>query len=146
MSNNLRLRVPAHKGDVSWQSSLTSFLQVSPRRSTTLFATHAAGLTLRVGDVAASSGCAMNDGDGRLYRNVTIGELDDGEVARVTDYGGRTDLDPGEATGDNWSARHAGGALRFSACVRSTQHGTRAGLDLAQARAAPVVVTAGWPF
>lgn len=29
-----------------------------------------------------------NYGDGRLYRNVTIGELSDGEVVRVTDYWG----------------------------------------------------------
>jgi len=29
-----------------------------------------------------------NYGDGRLYRNVTIGELVDGEVVRVTDYWG----------------------------------------------------------
>ncbi len=29
-----------------------------------------------------------NYGDGRLYRNVTIGELADGEVVRVTDYWG----------------------------------------------------------
>ena len=29
-----------------------------------------------------------NYGDGRLYRNVTIGELEDGEVVRVTDYWG----------------------------------------------------------
>jgi hypothetical protein len=27
-------------------------------------------------------------GDGRLYRNVTIGELKDGEAVRVTDYWG----------------------------------------------------------
>jgi hypothetical protein len=27
-------------------------------------------------------------GDGRLYRNVTIGELENGEVVRVTDYWG----------------------------------------------------------
>ncbi len=27
-------------------------------------------------------------GDGRLYRNVTIGELKDGEAIRVTDYWG----------------------------------------------------------
>jgi hypothetical protein len=27
-------------------------------------------------------------GDGRLYRNVTIGELEDGEAVRVTDYWG----------------------------------------------------------
>jgi hypothetical protein len=27
-------------------------------------------------------------GDGRVYRNVTIGELDQGEVVRVTDYWG----------------------------------------------------------
>jgi hypothetical protein len=29
-----------------------------------------------------------NYGDGRLYRNVTIGEIADGEVVRVTDYWG----------------------------------------------------------
>ena len=29
-----------------------------------------------------------NYGDGRLYRNVTIGELSEGEVVRVTDYWG----------------------------------------------------------
>jgi hypothetical protein len=27
-------------------------------------------------------------GDGRVYRNVTIGELKDGEVFRITDYWG----------------------------------------------------------
>jgi hypothetical protein len=29
-----------------------------------------------------------NYGDGRLYRNVTIGELEDGKAIRVTDYWG----------------------------------------------------------
>ena len=29
-----------------------------------------------------------NYGDGRLYRNVTIGELENGEAVRVTDYWG----------------------------------------------------------
>jgi hypothetical protein len=29
-----------------------------------------------------------NYGDGRLYRNVTIGELEDGKAVRVTDYWG----------------------------------------------------------
>ena len=29
-----------------------------------------------------------NYGDGRLYRNVTIGELENGEVTKVTDYWG----------------------------------------------------------
>jgi hypothetical protein len=31
---------------------------------------------------------SCNYGDGRLYRNVTIGELAHGEVVRVTDYWG----------------------------------------------------------
>ena len=35
-----------------------------------------------------------NYGDGRLYRNVTIGELDDGEVARITDYWGEPTVTP----------------------------------------------------
>ena len=33
-------------------------------------------------------------GTGRLYRNVTIGELDEGEVARVTDYRGEPTATP----------------------------------------------------
>ena len=32
-----------------------------------------------------------DDGDGRLYRNVTIGELEDGKVVRVTDDWGADD-------------------------------------------------------
>jgi hypothetical protein len=51
------------------------------------------GLTLEVGrrlqwdDVIVVEWTA-NYGDGRLYRNVTIGELRDGEAVRVTDYWG----------------------------------------------------------
>ncbi len=33
-------------------------------------------------------------GDGRLYRNVTIGELEDGEAVRVTDYWGEPTATP----------------------------------------------------
>ena len=33
-------------------------------------------------------------GDGRVYRNVTIGELHEGEVVRVTDYWGEPILPP----------------------------------------------------
>jgi hypothetical protein len=36
-----------------------------------------------------------NYGDGRLYRNVTIGELENGEVVRVTDYWGEPTQTPG---------------------------------------------------
>lgn len=35
-----------------------------------------------------------NYGDGRLYRNVTIGELEDGEAVRVTDYWGEPTTTP----------------------------------------------------
>ncbi len=35
-----------------------------------------------------------NYGDGRLYRNVTIGEMHDGEVVRVTDYWGEPTSTP----------------------------------------------------
>ncbi len=35
-----------------------------------------------------------NYGDGRLYRNVTIGELRDGEAVRVTDYWGEPTSTP----------------------------------------------------
>ena len=51
------------------------------------------GWRLHVGDVVAVE-WMCNYGDGRLYRNVTIGELDDGEVARVTDYWGEPTVTP----------------------------------------------------
>ena len=35
-----------------------------------------------------------NYGDGRLFRNVTIGELEDGEAVRVTDYWGEPTTTP----------------------------------------------------
>ena len=35
-----------------------------------------------------------NYGDGRLYRNVTIGELEDGQAVRVTDYWGEPTVTP----------------------------------------------------
>ena len=35
-----------------------------------------------------------NYGDGRLYRNVTIGELEDGRAVRVTDYWGEPTSTP----------------------------------------------------
>ena len=35
-----------------------------------------------------------NYGDGRLYRNVTIGELENGEAVRVTDYWGEPTTTP----------------------------------------------------
>ena|SRR5215203_4878646 len=35
-----------------------------------------------------------NYGDGRLYRNVTIGELEDGQAVRVTDYWGEPSVTP----------------------------------------------------
>src|SRR5882757_5541029 len=35
-----------------------------------------------------------NYGDGRLYRNVTIGELEHGEVVRITDYWGEPTTTP----------------------------------------------------
>ena len=41
----------------------------------------------RLGDVVVVE-WTCNYGDGRLYRNVTIGELEDGAVGRVTDYWG----------------------------------------------------------
>jgi hypothetical protein len=45
------------------------------------------GRRLRLGDVVVVEWTA-NYGDGRLYRNVTIGELQDGKAVRVTDYWG----------------------------------------------------------
>jgi hypothetical protein len=56
-------------------------------------------LTLEVGrrlqlDDAVVVEWTANYGDGRLYRNVTIGELEDGEAVRVTDYWGEPTVTP----------------------------------------------------
>ena len=51
------------------------------------------GRRLRLGDVVVVEWTA-NYGDGRLYRNVTIGELQDGEAVRVTDYWGEPTVTP----------------------------------------------------
>jgi hypothetical protein len=45
------------------------------------------GRRLRLADVVVVE-WTCNYGDGRLYRNVTIGELKDGKAVRVTDYWG----------------------------------------------------------
>jgi hypothetical protein len=45
------------------------------------------GRRLRLDDVVVVE-WTCDYGDGRLYRNVTIGELEDGEAVRVTDYWG----------------------------------------------------------
>src|SRR5262245_44474960 len=49
--------------------------------------TLAVGRRLQLDDVVVVE-WTCNYGDGRLYRNVTIGEVQDGEVVRVTDYWG----------------------------------------------------------
>ena len=51
------------------------------------------GRRLHLGDVVVVE-WTCNYGDGRLYRNVTIGELEDGEVVRVTDYWGEPTATP----------------------------------------------------
>jgi hypothetical protein len=56
-------------------------------------------LTLEVGrrlhlDDAVVVEWTCNYGDGRLYRNVTIGELENGEAVRVTDYWGEPTVTP----------------------------------------------------
>ena len=45
------------------------------------------GRRLRLGDVVVVE-WTCNYGDGRHYRNVTIGELEEGRAVRVTDYWG----------------------------------------------------------
>ena len=45
------------------------------------------GRRIQLGDVVVVE-WTCNYGDGRLYRNVTIGELEHGEAVRVTDYWG----------------------------------------------------------
>ena len=51
------------------------------------------GRRIHLGDVIVVE-WTCNYGDGRLYRNVTIGELEDGEVVRVTDYWGEPTATP----------------------------------------------------
>ena len=45
------------------------------------------GRRLRLGDVVVAE-WSCDYGDGRMYRNVTIGELEGGRVVRITDYWG----------------------------------------------------------
>jgi hypothetical protein len=51
------------------------------------------GRRLRLDDVVVVEWTA-NYGDGRLFRNVTIGELRDGRAVRVTDYWGEPTATP----------------------------------------------------
>ncbi len=51
------------------------------------------GRRLQLEDVVVVEWTA-NYGDGRLYRNVTIGELEDGQAVRVTDYWGEPTSTP----------------------------------------------------
>jgi hypothetical protein len=51
------------------------------------------GRRLRLGDTIVVE-WTCDYGDGRLYRNVTIGELQDGEAIRVTDYWGEPTTTP----------------------------------------------------
>ena len=56
-----------------------------------------------------------NYGDGRLYRNVTIAELKDGQAVRVTDYWGEPTVTP------EWRrSLQVRGARRFSGPARRT--------------------------
>ena len=51
------------------------------------------GRRLQLDDVVVVE-WTCNYGDGRLYRNVTIGELEDGKAVRVTDYWGEPTVTP----------------------------------------------------
>ena len=51
------------------------------------------GRRLHLNDVVVVE-WTCNYGDGRLYRNVTIGELENGEAVRVTDYWGEPTVTP----------------------------------------------------
>ncbi len=51
------------------------------------------GRRLRIDDVIVVE-WTCDYGDGRLYRNVTIGELEDGEAVQVTDYWGEPTTTP----------------------------------------------------
>ena len=51
------------------------------------------GRRLRLDDVIVVE-WTCDYGDGRLYRNVTIGELEDGRAVRITDYWGEPTVTP----------------------------------------------------
>ncbi len=51
------------------------------------------GRRLRLNDVVVVE-WTCDYGDGQLYRNVTIGELEDGKAVRVTDYWGAPTVTP----------------------------------------------------
>jgi hypothetical protein len=51
------------------------------------------GRRLRLGDTVIAE-WTCDYGDGRLYRNVTIGELENGQAVRVTDYWGEPTRTP----------------------------------------------------
>ena len=53
----------------------------------------AVGRRLQLGDVVVVE-WTCDYGDGRLYRNVTIGELEGGQAVRVTDYWGEPTTTP----------------------------------------------------
>src|SRR6266516_982458 len=63
--------------------------QTAHRRSGIAFSRAQLGITRRhaCGDVVVVE-WSSDYGDGRVYRNVSIGEMKDGRVIRVTDYGG----------------------------------------------------------
>jgi hypothetical protein len=64
------------------------------------------GRRLQLDDVVVVEWTA-NYGDGRLYRNVTIGELEDGQAVRVTDYWRRAHRDTRMAPTPDRSTRNA---------------------------------------
>ena len=51
------------------------------------------GRRIQLGNVVVAE-WTCNYGDGRLFRNVTIGELEDGQAVRVTDYWGEPATTP----------------------------------------------------
>jgi hypothetical protein len=56
------------------------------------------GRRLQLGDDVVVVEWTSDYGDGRLYRNVTIAELQDGKAIRVTDYWGEPATTPGWRT------------------------------------------------
>ena len=71
-------------------------------------ATLEVGRRLHLGDVVVAE-WTINYGDGRLYRNVTIGELENGEAVRVTDCWGEPVRYARMAEGHDRAPRDASG-------------------------------------
>src|SRR5205085_1542991 len=93
------------------------------------------GRRLQLADVIVVE-WTCNYGDGRLYRNVTIGELKDGQAVRVTDYWGaptRTGV-ASDACGGVWASKGETEPTITAVLERGPLAGRRIDVDVVEGR------------